>query len=100
IDNDTESLDCLDFALPLINECKSTGNLYKVLSHTRNMLLMEIKKIKKFHEYHNRYSMDILMSLKINPPVLNEKDTEKNIYLSDIICMNLYGKPAKQVGDL
>ncbi len=88
-------IDCLEYLLELFNENRSNTDIFGILSARRRRYDDILKNTAYFSEYLHRYSMEYLISQKITPPVADVDSIRKKIYLTDLICSAVFGKPAE-----
>jgi hypothetical protein len=86
--------DCLVFMLSLFEEFGDDSDVYSLISEKKRSFDVQLSDIADYQEYAQRYSMDYLMSQRIHRPAIDHEDIMKKIYLSDLICMSVYDRPA------
>ena len=87
-------IDCLVFMLNLFGEVGQDIEIHSLISEKKRSFVALLADAANFHEYAGRYSMEYLMSQKIQLPVVDPDELRKKIYLTDLICMSVYGTPA------
>ncbi len=86
--------DCLKQLLDLFNENRPDSDIFKILSDTKRYFTDLLEKISQFTDFLDRYSMEFLMSKKMQPPVADAEEIRKRMRLLDLICSAVYGRPA------
>jgi hypothetical protein len=87
-------IDCLVFILELFDEIGQDYKIYSMISEKKRTFVSLLADAANFNEFVGRYSMEYLMSQRIQRPVVDPDDMRKKIYLADLICMSVYGIPA------
>jgi hypothetical protein len=87
--------DSLIQLIELFNENIAIGDFHSFLSVKKHQYAEILEKSARFSEYLSRYSMEFLMSNKIQPPAAGIDEMRKKIYLIDLISTAVFGKPAE-----
>jgi hypothetical protein len=86
-------LECILQLIELFNDSTADSDLHSLLSVKKHNYLDIIEKSAQFSEYISRYSMEFLMSKKLQPPVAGIDEMRKKIYLIDLISTAVFGRP-------
>jgi hypothetical protein len=78
----------------LISVAGNAGNIFDCMALYKYTVQKQILAMHDFNELMKSYSMEYLMSMRYNPPMIDAAKLEYQIRLIDSICMVLFGKPA------
>lgn len=77
----------------LISVAGNAGSIFDCLALYKYTVQKQILAMHDFNELIKSYSMEYLMFMKHNPPMIDAAKLEHQIRLIDSICMVLFGKP-------
>ena len=81
----------MDMALELLESGNEGLSLFHLLNMERKKWMDILIKNRDFQEMYSRYSMDILMSLRVSPPAEGTERAARAISLTEHILKALYG---------
>ncbi len=85
----------LDRSATLLGRIQDTDDPYEIISRQKQSAEKLIDAIRYFEEMQKKYSMDILMSMRLTPPPENYDDLLSDIIMLDQISRILFGIPAR-----
>lgn len=85
----------LDRAAALLGRMKDSDDSHEIISRQKQADEKLIDTINYFEEMQKKYSMDILMSMRLTPPPENYDDLLSDIIMLDRISRILFGIPAR-----
>jgi hypothetical protein len=87
-------LDSLEFMLSLFSEGGGDSDLQVIISWKKASCRKMLESASQFEEMTRRYSMEYLMSMRIQPPAIDPAELRKSMYYADLISMTVFGRPA------
>ncbi len=85
--------DCLSHLLELFSENPEHGDLRSLLSMKMRYYRDMLEKAAQFGDYLGKYTMEFLMSQKIQPPTINVEEIRKKMHLTDLISTAVFEEP-------
>lgn len=88
------ALEALTFVLKRFSESGADADYFSMIAVRKRACGRIIAEIAQFNDFARRYSMEYLLSLRINPPAADIEELYREIYLADLVCQAVFGRTA------
>ena len=89
---DKDILECLEFALSLLEECTIDSNIYQALMAKKKFYLRSLQKAKQLDTQLQKHNMETLLAQGKRVVLIDQRDAQKKIRIIDRISRTVFGK--------
>ena len=87
-----EFLDCLDFVLSFLDECKDEPDMFQALMAKKRFCFWSLQKAKNLDIQLTKHNMETLLLKGNRVPYVDKADARKKIRIIDQISLAVFGK--------